>query len=118
MRHHADQLPVEPTARIQFLNDAYRSCVPYLSDFFVNSNVIEAMGDRQSDLWRAIRDFDKFTDENDPYYEHDFGSVNVNGHEIWWKINYYDENREYGSSDPSNPAITHRVMTVYFPEDH
>jgi hypothetical protein len=30
----------------------------------------------------------------------------------FWKIDYYDLAGECGSSDPANPAVTRRVLTV------
>jgi len=34
------------------------------------------------------------------------------------KVDYYDENLEYGSEDPANAAITTRVITILLPEDY
>lgn len=61
---------------------------------------------------RAVRDFDEFGSDNDPYGEHDMGTLRVHGHQIFWKIDYYDEQSLFGSSEPSNPAVTTRVLTV------
>lgn len=66
----------------------------------------------------AIRAFDGFTDSNDPYREHDFGEVEIQGQKAWFKIDYYDKSLEYGSPDPSDPNITTRVMTVLTPSEY
>jgi hypothetical protein len=63
-------------------------------------------------LVRLVRNFDDFTNENDPYGEHDFGSVEFKGEKYFWKIDYFDESYEYGSEDPSNPLVTRRVLTL------
>ena len=55
---------------------------------------------------------DAFTPDNDPYGEHNFGSFEHNGIRVFWKIDYYDRNVEYGSEDPSDPAQTTRVLTI------
>ena len=34
--------------------------------------------------------FDDFNEGNDPYQEHDFGSVEYDGDKWLWKIDYYD----------------------------
>ena len=59
-----------------------------------------------------VRHFNNFTEANDPYDEHDFGSFDYKGEKIFWKIDYYDKNYQYLSEDPANPNLTNRVMTV------
>ena len=64
-------------------------------------------------LIAEVQHFDKFTQENDPYGERDFGIVKMHGYgTFYWKIDYYDRNLEYGSEDPTNPEITARVLTI------
>jgi hypothetical protein len=41
-------------------------------------------------LVRAVRMFDMFTPDNDPFGEHDFGSINWYDNKTYWKIDYYD----------------------------
>lgn len=59
-----------------------------------------------------------FSQANDPYAEHDFGAVDVEGNRLFWKIDYYDLERKYGSPDPSNPDVTSRVMTIMTAEEY
>ena len=59
-----------------------------------------------------VRHFNNFTEANDPYNEHDFGSFDYKGEKILWKIDYYDINNKYHSEDPSNPDITNRILTI------
>jgi hypothetical protein len=66
----------------------------------------------QSAIREKVETFDAFTPDNDPYGEHDFGSFEHNGIRVFWKIDYYDRNLEYGSEDPSDPAQTTRVLTI------
>ena len=40
------------------------------------------------DALRAV--YDEFTEDNDPYKEHEFGKCTVEGTDIFWKIDYYD----------------------------
>ena len=65
-----------------------------------------------------MRTFDDFTEDNDPHGEHDFGSFEQNGQTIFWKIDYYDLLVDNGSRDPSDPALTRRVLTVMFAEEY
>lgn len=66
----------------------------------------------------AVRKFDAFTSDNDPYGEHDLGSLEVQGHKFFWKIDYYDLKGEFGSNDPSNLQVTTRVMTIMLVEEY
>ena len=69
-----------------------------------------------------IMQYDSFTEDNDPYGEHDFGSVII--HEggdpitIWWKIDLYDANYEHGAEDPEDTERTARLMTILLPSEH
>ena len=60
----------------------------------------------------AVRAFEAFGKDNDPWQEHDFASLEVEGETVMFKIDYYDANMEYGSPDPSDPRVTARVMTI------
>jgi hypothetical protein len=67
--------------------------------------------------------FDRFTEDNDPHHEHDFGSFDCQGHRIFWKIDYYDRasfgtGDEMGSEDPADPAKTLRILTVMLAEEY
>ena len=62
--------------------------------------------------------FQDFTDDKDPYGEHDFGSFELVGRKFLWKIDYYDKWSEFGSQDPANPEITTRVLTLMLAEDY
>ncbi|AUR22549.1 DUF3768 domain-containing protein [Phaeobacter inhibens] len=73
-------------------------------------------------MMQAIQHFDEFTEDNDPYGDHCFGAVEITiGDEtktIWFKIDLYDWNLEYGAEDPTDLEKTKRVMTVLFPSDY
>ena len=66
----------------------------------------------------AIRVFDQFTVDNDPYGTHDSGSVNVEGNLIFWKIDYYDLDLICGSPDPTDLNVTKRIMTIMLAEEY
>ena len=90
------------TARVRDLNDAFRRS-------FSGGNVVMTAGvDALPDMVKAAAlkqaaTFDAFTDDNDPYGEHDFGSFELCGRKFFWKIEYYDRDMQYGSEDPSDP---------------
>ncbi len=68
-------------------------------------------GDRLM-LLKMVRDFDDFNEGNDPDGEHNFGSITYQEERYFWKIDYYDLDLEYGSEDPSDPAVTRRILTL------
>ncbi len=53
-----------------------------------------------------------FTEDNDPYGEHDFGGVELEEQTVYWKIDYYDQSLEGLSPAPANPELTVRVLTI------
>jgi Protein of unknown function (DUF3768) len=61
-------------------------------------------------LFAAIRAFDDFTPENDPYREHDFGSVDWGAERMLWNIDYYEQALQYWA-DPLS-AERQRVLTI------
>jgi hypothetical protein len=65
-----------------------------------------------------VRAFDAFTEENDPYGEHDFGSFELEGEKLYWKIDCYDKEMRYGSEDPSDPSKTTRVLIIMLAEEY
>jgi len=58
-----------------------------------------------------------FDTDNDPYAEHDFGTVTVLGEKVFWKIDLYDPALEGGTEDPLDDKKTFRVLTICFPSE-
>ncbi len=67
-------------------------------------------------LLAAVRDDNRFTEDNDPYGEHDFGSVMWFGSKVYWKIDYYDE-KLHAWADPVS-KVCKRVMTVLLADEY
>lgn len=66
----------------------------------------------RNELFSQIKNFNKFTKANDPYGEHDFGSIEYNGWVYFWKIDYFDIDFLYLSPDPSDSSVTNRILTI------
>jgi hypothetical protein len=66
----------------------------------------------------AVASFDKFTEDNDPHAEHDFGSFELVNRKFFWKIDYYDARCEFGAEDPADPTRTTRVLTVMLASEY
>ncbi|WP_432287681.1 DUF3768 domain-containing protein [Aminobacter sp. BA135] len=69
-------------------------------------------------LLRSVRAFEAFHSDNDPYGEHDFGSIDQDGDRYFWKIEYYGADFAAGSSEPSDPQQTRRVLTIMRAEEY
>ena len=65
-----------------------------------------------------VREFDEFSEDNDPYGERDFGAFEFAGSRIFWKVDYYDRNLKYGSEDPADSEATTRILTIMFAEEY
>ena len=50
--------------------------------------------------------------------EHDFGSFDVDGHTIFFKIDYLDKALASHSPDPANSSVTERVITIMLAEEY
>ncbi|MEM7503790.1 MAG: DUF3768 domain-containing protein [Pseudomonadota bacterium] len=101
--------------RIRALNDEFRRRVGTGStgQYLATVGVAQLPGPTVFRLWEQVRDYSDFTPDNDPYGEHDFGAFEAGDlGRLFWKIDYYDVNREYGSEDPSDPEKTTRVLTL------
>jgi hypothetical protein len=66
----------------------------------------------------TVRAFADFGADNDPYGEHDFGSVAVGGNQVLWKIDYYDLTMAAMSPDPADPKQTLRVLTIMLASEY
>ncbi|WP_118856113.1 DUF3768 domain-containing protein [Sphingomonas mesophila] len=106
---------VQPS--ISELNDRLRR--DWVGGRVAMSAGVEQLGlDAVIEIFEAVNEFEAFTPDNDPYGEHDFGVIKVGSERIIWKIDYYDTALESGSPDPSNPAVTTRVLTVMLASEY
>jgi Protein of unknown function (DUF3768) len=66
----------------------------------------------------ALRRFDDFTPDNDPYAEHDFGAFEHAGERFFFKIDTYaDTSLTYGAEDTLAPGVV-RVLTLMLASDY
>ena len=105
------------TDRIRDLNDAFRRT-------FTGGRVVITRGiaalpaTDQATILEKVRTHAAFEPENDPHGEHDFGAFDHGSVRIFWKIDAYDRALAYGSSDPADPSVTTRVLTVMLAEEY
>lgn len=107
----------DQTARIRALNDQLRQTGT--GGRIVMTRAVAALDARtQATLFAALRSFDAFTRDNDPYGEHDCASFDAEGHSFIFKFDYYDLEMDGLSSDPADATVTERVMTVMLAEEY
>ncbi len=83
------------------------------------TSVVAAMGNEfVAAAEERVRAFAAFTSDNDPHDEHDFGALDVAGVRLLFKMDYYDADERHGSSDPADPDMTSRVLTILLPEEY
>src|SRR3954471_16047575 len=79
----------EKTARIRELNDRLRR--HGLGGRIMITRGIAVLGaDTVRQILLAVVQFDGFTEDNDPWGEHDCAILTVAGHRIIFKIDYFD----------------------------
>ena len=69
-------------------------------------------------ILNEVRNYNDFTPINDPFLEHDFGSLQLAENTIFWRIDYYDLDLHMHSPDPSDPAVTARILTIMLAEEY
>jgi hypothetical protein len=112
----SDGSPIK-AARIRELNDQLRCKA--IGGRIVITRGIQALGaDDLRAVLLGVAKFDEFSEDNDPWGEHDCATLTVNGHRLIFKIDYYDRDLAYHSPDASDPAVTERVMTVMLTEEY
>src|SRR6186997_1976341 len=105
------------TDRIRVLNDQLRKTL--LGGTAVVTPGVAALGPEVVQrITLVLAVFDDFSHANDPYEEHDFGAFEVDGHKLFFKIDYYDKRLTGGSPNPADPSVTERVITIMMAEQY
>ena len=122
---HEDMTAALHTAAVAMQNDQFRKAMIAGADPLtpegkhVMTAAVAARGpDFQLAAARAVADDTTFTEDNDPHGERTFGTVEVQGERLFWKIDLYDEAYEWASPDPADKQATRRVLTIMFPSDY
>ena len=103
--------------RIRDLNDAFRRS--FAGGRVMTTAGIAAMTEElRAEVFGRVRTFEAFTRDNDPHGEHDFGSFEVAGQKLFFKIDYFDAAMEFGSEDPADPSKTTRVLTIMLASEY
>lgn len=110
----------ERTHRIATLNDLLRRTMsPQFGKVLMTQGIQSLEKPLLSQAIALVQGFSDFSQDNDPHGERDFGAINLaDGTRIFWKIDYYDRNLEYGSDNPADSAKTARVLTIMLADEY
>jgi len=103
--------------KIRHLNDCLRKTG--LNGKVMLTQGVQALGEEAIlQIMILMQCYDDFPEENDPYGEHDFGSIKFDEKKLFWKIDYYDHAYQMGSSNPADPNVTRRVLTLMLASEY
>jgi hypothetical protein len=105
------------TEQIRALNDQLRQ--DFSRGRAVMTSGVAALGPAAvARIVKTVEVFDDFCHANDPHQEHDFGSFDADGHTIFFKIDYYDNDLSCHSPDPADSNVTKRVITIMLASEY
>jgi hypothetical protein len=106
-------------AVIAAYNDLLRSTFhPRYGKVVMTRAVADLEPEKRQRLFRAVREFSDFTEDNNPHGERDMAFFEVDGRKWYYKIDYYDLKMKFGSPDASDPTKTCRILTIAAAEDY
>ncbi len=118
----------EKTAIIREQKDRFRKAMPSPAGVpgqVMMTSGIQALCNDEAEpnkhlpaLFEAVRSFDDFSKDNDPYHDHSFGAFDFRGEKVFWKVDYYDADLQFGSEDPSDLTQTCRVLTIMLAQEY
>ncbi len=112
-----EQRSAVSTARVRALNDRFRQTGAG-GRMLMTAGIAALPRDEQLAIVAAVMAFEVFDTGNDPHREHDFGALRVGAHRVMFKVDYYDRSERVHSPDPSDAAVTCRVLTIMLAEEY
>ena len=78
--------------------DRLRKSIPFVRPpdiLVVTGGLAASFSDDLPSILTKVKEFDEFTEGNDPWHEHDFGAFGYKGETIFWKVDDYNGNEGY-----------------------
>lgn len=107
-----------PHKRIRELNDGFRMRAEGQGSVVVTVGLQDKGAAFVTTTLQAVKSFSDFNDDSDPWGEHDFGAVEIEGEQVFWKIDYLCPDLSAGSENPANAGLTHRVLTIMLASEY
>ncbi|WP_415404131.1 DUF3768 domain-containing protein [Tateyamaria sp. SN3-11] len=105
--------------RIRELNDVFRTKGQGRGTILVTQGTQAEGAEFALSAIAAVRGFTDFTEDNDPWGEHDFGAIDVAGQKVFFKLDYFaDETLSAGSENPANENLSFRVLTIMLASEY
>ncbi len=107
-------------AQIAALNDAFRQNRGGNGRQVMTAGVHAEGPEFVAKALARVATFDAFTADNDPYGERDFGSFEIDGQGVFFKIDYFEAGSGFteGAEAPDNPDTTDRLLTIMLAEEY
>lgn len=109
---------VQRTIRIRQLNDELRIEGSCRNGRIVAAGRLAHEHEKIGTIAALVAAYDDWSEGDDPYGEHDFGKVDVDGEAVIFKIDYYTLDETHGSEHPEDPNVTVRILSLMFAEDY
>lgn len=105
-------------AEVRRLNDEFRKHGRGQGSILVTSGINAKGSAFVLAAVSAMRAFEAFTKDNDPYGEHDFGAFHLEGERLFFKIDPYDLSLTGYSPDAADSDRTKRVLTLMLASEY
>jgi Protein of unknown function (DUF3768) len=111
----------DTSLEIRALNDEFRTQRSLIGSAIADNTLVITSGvaahgnDFIDRAVHAVREYSAFNEGNDPYGEHDFGSFELDGENLFWKIDLYEEPDV--KSENGEPVVT-RVLTIMLADEY
>ena len=91
------------TKIIREKNDKFRKT--FIGGLVLLTRTVENSSKREQ-IIEMVKGFDSFNEGNDPWQEHDFGTVKIKDESYFFKIDYYDKNYRCFQEGQTNRVLT------------
>src|SRR4051794_33886472 len=102
----------DPNPSIADLNDEFRRMT---RSVLITPGILKR--DDALDIILAVRSFNDFHADNDPWHEHDMAMFPWHEVHVLWKIDTYDPDMQHGAEDPFSPDAV-RMLTVMLSSEY